>query len=138
MIPRAVTAECFKKADFFICDTPYLLDVPNATQTLEEGTTLMYFSCKVGAQVAEFPALQRHISQIVNLSRFEDEQEMNGAPVVDCFDPEDVKQYTFLSSAYAAIFPRQSLSDISPENVASLENQRDLHHFGSNIFALTS
>ena len=93
----------------------------------------MYFSCKVGAQVEEFPALQRHISQIVNLSRFEDEQEMNGAPVVDCFDPEDVKQYTFLSSAYAAIFPKQSLSDVSPEMAASIENQRDLHHFGSNI-----
>ena len=82
---------------------------------LESGGTFYSFTCRTYMTPYEI----KMVKAIANLSCFEDETRDNFVPGLNCDDPDDINQYTFVLQKAAYVLPGVRLSDVTPEVLSS-------------------
>eukprot|EP00123_Amoebidium_parasiticum_P022147 comp8100_c0_seq1/m.3583 comp8100_c0_seq1/g.3583 ORF comp8100_c0_seq1/g.3583 comp8100_c0_seq1/m.3583 type:complete len:318 (-) comp8100_c0_seq1:251-1204(-) len=97
------------------------LDRPKKIDYLNKGCALFSFCCRVGTELK--PEEKKLVDLMINLSRYEDEVEVNNVPTCNIYDDADASQYTIILTKVAYMLPGIKISDITPELVASTEYQ---------------
>merc|ERR1719320_1494285 len=83
-------------------DSPDVLRIPNLQKILLKGEMPYWFGGVSGKCSDKLKAM---IKSVINLSDFKDEEKENGVPIINCDDPNDFGNYTFIITTNVKLTP---------------------------------